>query len=68
MNVFYYRQMAATVMVLGVGKKLKIVDYPAFSKEIFPKIWPLPLIFVGNQVFGLGGTKQLRYRFYTRII
>ena len=52
--------MSATVVVLFVAKKLRIVDYPSFSLEIVPKIWPLPLMYVGNLIFGLGGTKRLR--------
>lgn len=52
--------MTATVVVLFVAKRLKIVDYPEFSPDIVNKIWPLPLIYVGNLIFGLGGTKRLR--------
>jgi len=30
------------------------------------QIWPLPLVFVGNLLCGLGGTKKLRYVFNTK--
>ena len=53
--------MVATVSVLYVGKRAQIIDYPAYSSEVIPKIWPLPLIYIGNLIFGLGGTKRLRY-------
>ncbi|XP_018017758.1 UDP-N-acetylglucosamine/UDP-glucose/GDP-mannose transporter-like isoform X2 [Hyalella azteca] len=58
-------QMAATVMVLFAGRHLKIVDFPHYSHDVVTKIWPLPLIFIGNQVFGLGGTKRLSLPMFT---
>lgn len=58
-------QMIATIVVLGIGKKIKVVDYPEFSPDIISKIWPLPLIFVGNLIFGLGGTKRLSLPMFT---
>ncbi|KAF2366825.1 Sugar phosphate transporter domain [Trinorchestia longiramus] len=58
-------QMAATIMVLFVGRELKVVDFPRYSHDVVTKIWPLPLIFTGNQVFGLGGTKRLSLPMFT---
>ena len=29
------------------------------SSETFPKVWPLPLFYLGNLVFGLGSTQVL---------
>ena len=29
------------------------------SKDVLRKIWPLPLFYIGNMLFGLGGTKEL---------
>ncbi|XP_050730101.1 UDP-N-acetylglucosamine/UDP-glucose/GDP-mannose transporter-like isoform X1 [Eriocheir sinensis] len=58
-------QMSATVLVLFTAKKLHVVDYPSFSLEIIPKIWPLPLLYVGNLIFGLGGTKRLSLPMFT---
>ncbi|XP_042867545.1 UDP-sugar transporter UST74c-like isoform X1 [Penaeus japonicus] len=58
-------QMTATVVVLFVAKRLKIVDYPEFTPDIVNKIWPLPLIYVGNLIFGLGGTKRLSLPMFT---
>jgi len=51
--------MIATVTVLAVGKALKIITFPDLSGETFRKIWPLPLMYLGNMVFGLGGTQEL---------
>lgn len=52
-------QMVATVTILFVGKKLNIVSFPDLSSDTFRKIWPLPLMYLGNMVFGLGGTQNL---------
>ena len=52
-------QMLATVLILFVGKKLSIVSFPDLSSDTFRKIWPLPLMYLGNMVFGLGGTQNL---------
>lgn len=60
-------QMLATVVVLFIGKRLKIITYPGFDRTTFWKIWPLPLIYVGNMVFGLGGTKELSLPMFTAL-
>lgn len=52
-------QMVATVIILRIGKLLKIISFPDLSTETFRKIWPLPLMYLGNMVFGLGGTQNL---------
>ncbi|PSN48088.1 UDP-sugar transporter UST74c [Blattella germanica] len=52
-------QMAATVVILFSCKKFGLVDFPRLDSSVFRKIWPLPLIYIGNLVFGLGGTKEL---------
>jgi len=52
-------QMLATIFILAVGKSFKIISFPDLSTETFRKIWPLPLMYLGNMVFGLGGTQNL---------
>ncbi|XP_063229530.1 LOW QUALITY PROTEIN: UDP-sugar transporter UST74c-like [Bacillus rossius redtenbacheri] len=52
-------QMTATVLVLFAAKRLGLLTFPAPERGTFRKIWPLPLIYVGNVMFGLGGTKEL---------
>ena len=52
-------QMVATVLILNIGKMLNIITYPELSTDTFRKIWPLPLMYLGNMVFGLGGTQNL---------
>ncbi|XP_060535073.1 UDP-sugar transporter UST74c [Cylas formicarius] len=60
-------QMVATILVLFAAKKLKIVSFPGFELGTFGKIFPLPLIFVGNMIFGLGGTKELSLPMFTAL-
>jgi len=52
-------QMLATIFILAAGKSLKIISFPDLSTDTFRKIWPLPLMYLGNMVFGLGGTQNL---------
>lgn len=51
--------MTATLLVLSFGKLFRIIKYPGFSTDVFRKIWPLPLFYIGNMLFGLGGTQEL---------
>lgn len=52
-------QLIASIVVLFSGKKLRIVTFPSYSNDLVKKIFPLPLIYLGNMVFGLGGTQAL---------
>lgn len=52
-------QMITTVLVLFTGKKLGIIQFPDLGSDTFRKIWPLPLMYLGNMIFGLGGTQEL---------
>ena len=52
-------QLIATIVVLYAAKKLKVVTFPSCSNEVLRKIFPLPLIFLGNMMFGLGSTQAL---------
>ncbi|XP_002741002.2 solute carrier family 35 member D2-like protein [Saccoglossus kowalevskii] len=58
-------QMLATIVVLAAAKEFKIVSFPDCTREIPDKIWPLPLIYMGNLVFGLGSTKRLNLPMFT---
>lgn len=60
-------QMVATIVVLYGAKKSRVVSFPDFELGTFGKIWPLPIIYIGNMLFGLGGTKQLSLPMFTAI-
>ncbi|XP_043287145.1 ubiquinone biosynthesis protein COQ4 homolog, mitochondrial-like [Venturia canescens] len=46
-------QMLATIVILYAAKKLRFIDFPNFESSTFGKIWPLPVIYIGNMIFGL---------------
>uniref|UniRef100_A0A182JZX4 Ubiquinone biosynthesis protein COQ4 homolog, mitochondrial n=1 Tax=Anopheles christyi TaxID=43041 RepID=A0A182JZX4_9DIPT len=52
-------QLTASILVLFVAKRLQLVKFPDFSRDIARRIFPLPLIYLGNMMFGLGGTQAL---------
>ncbi|XP_036912092.1 UDP-N-acetylglucosamine/UDP-glucose/GDP-mannose transporter isoform X4 [Sturnira hondurensis] len=52
-------QMAATIMILYVSKLSKIIHFPDFDKKIPVKLFPLPLLYVGNHISGLSSTSRL---------
>ncbi|XP_050515223.1 UDP-sugar transporter UST74c [Diabrotica virgifera virgifera] len=60
-------QMVATIVVLFTAKKLRIVSFPSLEMNTFGKIFPLPLIYIGNMFFGLGGTKELSLPMFTAL-
>lgn len=60
-------QMAAGITVLYTAKKLKLVSLPDFQRDMPKKLFPLPLIYFGNMIFGLGGTKALSLPMFTAL-
>ncbi|XKL68122.1 hypothetical protein PGB90_003613 [Kerria lacca] len=52
-------QMVTTVVVLYIIKKLGYIKFPNFHFRIFYQIFPLPFIYFGNMIYGLGSTKEL---------
>ncbi|NXR05173.1 S35D2 protein, partial [Sagittarius serpentarius] len=61
-------QMAATILILYVSKLNKIVHFPDFDKSIPVKLFPLPLIYVGNHISGLSSTSKLRLPRFCHLI
>ena len=51
--------MVATITILFFAKFFHVVSFPDLGRDTLRKIWPLPLMYLGNMVFGLGGTQQL---------
>lgn len=60
-------QMIATITVLWFGRHAKLVKFPGFDFSVVQRIWPLPLIYLGNMVTGLGGTKELSLPMFTAL-
>ncbi|XP_076169909.1 UDP-sugar transporter UST74c isoform X1 [Ptiloglossa arizonensis] len=60
-------QMLSTIVVLYAAKKLRYIEFSNLEVATFAKIWPLPIIFIGNMIFGLGGTKQLSLPMFTAL-
>ncbi|XP_047610764.1 UDP-N-acetylglucosamine/UDP-glucose/GDP-mannose transporter isoform X6 [Phacochoerus africanus] len=51
--------MAVTIMILYVSKLNKIIHFPDFDKKIPVKLFPLPLLYIGNHISGLWSTSKL---------
>ncbi|KAI1280579.1 UDP-N-acetylglucosamine/UDP-glucose/GDP-mannose transporter [Halotydeus destructor] len=58
-------QMLTTIIVLQSAKTLNIISFPDLSQDVAKKIFPLPLLYLGNLVSGLGGTKKLSLPMFT---
>ncbi|XP_027508882.1 UDP-N-acetylglucosamine/UDP-glucose/GDP-mannose transporter isoform X3 [Corapipo altera] len=57
--------MATTILILYVSKLNNIVHFPDFDKSIPVKLFPLPLIYVGNHISGLSSTSKLSLPMFT---
>lgn len=60
-------QILTTILLLYTAKMIKIIDFPDLNSETFFKLQPLPMINMGNLIFGLGGTKELSLPMYTAL-
>ncbi|XP_023559775.1 UDP-N-acetylglucosamine/UDP-glucose/GDP-mannose transporter isoform X4 [Octodon degus] len=58
-------QMATTIMILYVAKLNKIIHFPDFDKRIPVKLFPLPLLYIGNHLSGLWSTSKLSLPMFT---
>lgn len=58
-------QLAAAIIVLFIGKQMKIISFPDYDNSIPRKIMPLPFFHFGNMASGLGGTQVWKRILYT---
>lgn len=60
-------QLIANIVILYVGKISNTIDFPNITRKQFQMVFPLPLIYIGNMVFGLGGTQSLSLPMFTAL-
>ena len=60
-------QFVTTVIVLTVLSLMKKVDIPRISWQIVKDILPISLMFLGNIISGLGGTRNLSLPMFTAL-
>uniref|UniRef100_S4RY10 Solute carrier family 35 member D1 n=1 Tax=Petromyzon marinus TaxID=7757 RepID=S4RY10_PETMA len=58
-------QMLVTLVLLHVGRVCGLVSFPYFDRNLPKKIFPLPLIYLGNHITGLISTKRLSLPMFT---
>lgn len=58
-------QMMATIIILSIGKMRTAIHFPDFDQQIPWKVFPLPLLYVGNHITGLASTKKLSLPMFT---
>ncbi|KAB5567536.1 hypothetical protein PHYPO_G00233890 [Pangasianodon hypophthalmus] len=58
-------QMACTIVILYLAKMCNAISFHDFDKSLHRKIFPLPLLYVGNHITGLGSTKKLSLPMFT---
>ncbi len=62
-----FSQMLTTIVVLYAVKQLGYIKFPDFHFGIFYQLFPLPFLYVGNTVFGLGSTQNLSLPMFTML-
>ncbi|XP_059146839.1 nucleotide sugar transporter SLC35D1-like isoform X2 [Physella acuta] len=58
-------QIISGICVLHAAKVFRLVNFPDLSMDTIGKVWPLPVIYLANLIFGLGGTKKLSLPMFT---
>ncbi|XP_040211407.1 UDP-N-acetylglucosamine/UDP-glucose/GDP-mannose transporter [Rana temporaria] len=52
-------QMGFTIVILYIGKSNGFITFPDFDRQIPRKLFPLPLLYIGNHLTGLLSTQKL---------
>lgn len=60
-------QMLAAIVVLFTCRSCKLISFPNLTRHTAVDIWPLPLLYLGNMIFGLGGTQALSLPMFTAL-
>lgn len=60
-------QLIASIIILYAGKIIKLIDFPDLTINTFQMVFPLPALFLGNMIFGLGGTQSLSLPMFTAL-
>ncbi|CAI6361862.1 unnamed protein product [Macrosiphum euphorbiae] len=60
-------QMFMTIFVLFTAKSLGKLKFPDLNRHTLKDTFPMPLIYLGNMEFGLGGTKELSLPMFTML-
>lgn len=60
-------QMVAAVVILWSCRELNYASFPPLSRDTTRKVMPLPLFYIGNVLFGLGGTQHMSLPMFTVI-
>ncbi|XP_035642067.1 UDP-N-acetylglucosamine/UDP-glucose/GDP-mannose transporter-like isoform X1 [Oncorhynchus keta] len=58
-------QMTTTILILYFAKMNQTVHFQDFDRSVLVKIFPLPLLYVGNHITGLASTKKLSLPMFT---
>uniref|UniRef100_A0A8C5LNV5 Solute carrier family 35 member D2 n=1 Tax=Leptobrachium leishanense TaxID=445787 RepID=A0A8C5LNV5_9ANUR len=58
-------QMGVTILILYIGKLHNIITFPDFDRQIPRRIFPLPLLYIGNHLTGLSSTQRLSLPMFT---
>lgn len=66
-NILAASQYIATMLICLALRGFSLVDFPSFSIQTFRDIHPLPLVYVGNTLSGLVGTKRVNLPMFTTL-
>ncbi|CAF1410673.1 unnamed protein product, partial [Didymodactylos carnosus] len=57
--------LAVSAVILYCLRCMNLVHFPNLSKNVVRQIMPLPIVFFGNLLFGLGSTQAVSLPMFT---